>query len=504
VAGAALSPTPQVTAARPAGPVSIHTAAPARAATANRQQPAENESDEPPSAEDGPPLQEKILRSTPPWLVSAVVHLVVLLVLAFISLPTMREQFIDLTATYSDYVGKQLESLQLSTVSDLEKNLETDFALADNPVEDPLAAPPQLQNLDLAGLNMTSDISAPTIGTLLSGREAGSKKALLAVYGGTASTEAAVRAGLEWLKKQQQKDGSWLLNGPYQDGGIDENRPAATAMAMLAFQGAGHTHLEGEFKPVVAKGMTALLKMQDNDGNFIHGGPRHHRLYSQAQATIAICELYGMTKDEKLREPAQRAVNYCVEIQSPEGGWRYDPKVDSDLSVTGWVVMALQSARMAGLEVPSYLWDDVSRFLDSVQHDGGSRYAYQPNAAPRIAMTAEGLLCRQYIGWAKDDLRLVRGMDELLRNPIDWDRGNVYYWYYATQVLHHAGGKEWYQWNNVMRTAIPQRQVANGPEKGSWEPTGDAHDRQGGRLYVTSLCIFMLEVYYRHLPIYRH
>src|SRR5690606_14194651 len=103
--------------------------------------------------------------------------------------------------------------------------------------------------------------------------------------------------------------------------------------ALLAFQGAGHTHKQGAYRGVVQKGFAALLKMQDKDGNFFQQGPRHHRLYSHAQATIAICELYGMTKDENLREPAERALEYCVRTQAPQGGWRYEPKFDSDVSV---------------------------------------------------------------------------------------------------------------------------------------------------------------------------
>src|SRR5690606_3537924 len=141
-----------------------------------------------------------------------------------------------------------------------------------------------------------------------------------------------------------------------------------TAMALLAFQGAGNTHREGEFKETVAKGWKALLAMQDKDGNFFPGGGAHnHRLYTQAQATIAICELYGMTKDPEYKKPAQLAIDYAVKTQSPEGGWRYEPRVDADLSVTGWFVMALQSALMAGLEVPSPTFDNITKFLDSVQ-----------------------------------------------------------------------------------------------------------------------------------------
>jgi hypothetical protein len=106
------------------------------------------------------------------------------------------------------------------------------------------------------------------------------------------------------------------------------------------------------------------------------------------------------------------------------------------------------------------------------------------------------------MGWKQDDRRLVSGMKYLNRNPIDWSDQNVYYWYYATQVAHHMEGEDWDRWNGVMRQAIPNHQVKTGQERGSWSPTGDRWGGHGGRLYTTALCTYMLEVYYRHLPIY--
>ena len=59
-----------------------------------------------------------------------------------------------------------------------------------------------------------------------------------------------------------------------------------------------------------------------------------------------------------------------------------------------------------------------------------------------------------------------------------------------------------------MRKVMPEQQVPRGKEGGSWDPrgTGNQEDDQfagsGGRLYVTCLSIYMLEVYYRHMPLY--
>jgi hypothetical protein len=347
------------------------------------------------------------------------------------------------------------------------------------------------------------ELSVPSIGLALTGREKGAKRALLAAYGGTGTTEAAVQMGLDWLSRQQdRRSGLWRLSGPYSDGS-NENTLAATALALLAFQGAGETHQQGNHQAVVSRGVEALLKMQNGEGNFFWEGIQNHRLYSQALATIAVCELYGMTKDPRVRKPAQKALDYACKIQSPNlGGWRYTPLQDADTSVTGWFVMALQSGLMAGLEVPSPTLDAVAKYLDSATKDGIT-YAYQPRREPTLPMTAEALLCREYLGWSRDDPRLRAGAEYLLQNLVDYDTENVYYWYYATQVLHHMGGAEWEQWNRAMRERVPKQQVQEGAERGSWAPQADRWGSQGGRLFTTCLSIFMLEVYYRHLPIYR-
>ena len=80
----------------------------------------------------------------------------------------------------------------------------------------------------------------------------------------------------------------------------------------------------------------------------------------------------------------------------------------------------------------------------------------------------------------------------------------MYYNYYATQVMHHWGGDEWANWNGVMRDQLirTQKTAKDGHMHGSWD-LADPHGGTGGRLYMSCLCIMTLEVYYRHLPIYR-
>ncbi|MEX2175077.1 MAG: prenyltransferase/squalene oxidase repeat-containing protein [Pirellulaceae bacterium] len=448
---------------------------------------------------------KKVVRAAPPWLVSLVVHMAFVIVLAILTIRQLPTNALELEVVYAEKLGEQALDDTLQSPKSLDMEVEVPALAFDNlPQDDPFAAPLVVDMNLLDPTRATNELQAPSIGLALSGRQAGSKKALLAAYGGTETTEAAVREGLLWLKRQQQKDGGWSLTGPFPDGGSLENRLSATAMALLAFQGHGDTHLEGDFKNEVKKGWDFLLKMQNLDGYFEHEAASHHRLYAQAQATIAICELYGMTKDEQYKKPAQKALDFAHKAQAAEGGWRYEPKIDSDVSVTGWYVMALQSGKMAGLEVQSPTLDKIGKFLDRCAHENGSQYSYRPKEEPTPTMTAEALLCRQYLGWKHDDQRLRNGIDQVLANPIDYaDDQNVYYWYYATQACHHMDGPDWDRWNGVMRQAIPENQIKTGSDKGSWPSASDRWGAHGGRLYVTCLSIYMLEVYYRHLPIYK-
>jgi hypothetical protein len=467
------------------------------------------------------------LQDAPPWLGSLVIHMIVLIFMGLMVVSLQKKNEVPIQAIYgdTDKPGEQL-------LEDNREGLSTDkpdptvdktiFSPSNlPPVADPLAAPALATEFSPNGMfaGSTKAIDAP-IGLALSGRERGMRKALLGRYGGNASTESAVHSGLEWLKRNQRANGFWTLNGPFSDPGEAENKTSATALALLAFQGAGNTHLfngdyKYDYKQVVKKGWEALLKQQSTDGQFlVENSPYYHQMYSHAQATIALCELYGMTHDSIYRGPAERAVKFCIKSQDASGGgWRYTPNTDSDTSVTGWFVMALQSAMMAGLEVPSSTMNNVSKYLDAAQDENvnkaagepvGSKYCYQPHGYSNFAMTAEGLLCRQYLGWKRNDPRLIAGVELLSAQPVNDSDINVYYWYYATQVMHHMGGNYWQKWNEVMRQSLPQTQVKKGAEEGSWDPVGDKYGGQGGRLFITCMRTFMLEVYYRHLPIYEN
>ena len=458
-----------------------------------------------------------ILRASPAWTTSLAIHTLLLVALAIwiVRLPEREKFSLELGFGTTDGApgspGTEEAIVEVpgeETPPVEEAPNEPAEAVATTPPEEPTSEPEANEPTRQAEMPAAA---VPGIRVALSGREPGRRDGFLGANGGSDATEAAVTAALEWIVRQQQKDGLWSMQGPYQNGGSQENRLAATAMALLALQGAGQTHLVGEHQAVVARAWKKLLAGQQRNGSFDVGRlPAQHELYSHAQVTIALCELYGMTRDPELAEPAERALAYCLAAQGPNGGWRYEPGKDGDMSVTGWYMMALKSAEMAGMNVPPEAFDRIEGFLDLVATQDGRRYGYRRenllrDASPvTAAVSAEGLLCRQYLGWAQNDPRIIAGLEAIMEEkPLDFGGDkDVYAWYYITQVAHHTQGRPWARWNASVRAELPSRQLSTGKERGSWDPALDRWGSIGGRLFVTCFSTWMLEVYYRHLPLY--
>jgi hypothetical protein len=346
----------------------------------------------------------------------------------------------------------------------------------------------------------------------LGGRSGAQRQKLVQSGGGSAASEAAVEAALKWFILHQMPDGGWSFDltkcpscqGQCSHGGkMGSDRCAATAMAILPFLGRGYTHKEGPYKKQLEAGISFLATMAVQGQGKVYGGPlgKGGNLYSQGIAGIALSESYAMTQDKRLAMPAQLALNFIMTAQDPVGGgWRYSPKQPGDTSAVGWQLMALKSGHMAFLEVSPLTVKKAVEFLNHVQADDGATYGYTDPGAGG-ATSAVGLLCRMYLGWKKDNPALQRGVARLAKLGPSKD---LYFDYYATQILHHMEGDMWVAWNTKMRDMLVKAQSQAGHEKGSWHAGVDGgHGAESaGRIYCTSLATMILEVYYRHLPIY--
>ena len=338
-------------------------------------------------------------------------------------------------------------------------------------------------------------------------------------------SDLAVRSALGWFARQQQPTGNWRLHEGYPDAGRRTARTdtGATSLALLAFLGAGFDHTRGDHQQTVARGINWLVGQQRGDGNLfdIDEFGREEAFYAHSMGTIALCEAVALTADRKARQAAVNAVNFLGKTQQPtQGGWKYQPQTPmtrGDLSVTGWALMALHTARIADIEVPEQAFVLASNFLDTVEVQDGARYRYEPDFGVSQAMTAEGLLCRQWLGWPREHPSLESGTRFLLgeQHRPRWDDGrrNVYAWYYTAQVLHNMGGGEWEDWYRAARDEIVSHQTRTGSirrgadVRGSWhpaQPRGQAAEKAdiAGRLYLAAMCVLVLETPYRHVSVY--
>jgi hypothetical protein len=364
-------------------------------------------------------------------------------------------------------------------------------------------------------------------------RFGGRKKAIQ--IGGGGGTEDAVLAALRWLARHQGPDGAWSTTGYTArcskactpNPGHDDFDAGNTGLALLAFLGAGYSHLSKDsydgicFGDVVRKGLQWMMTHQDPEG-CIGSRSVQKYMYNHLLCALAICEGFGLTGSNLFKDQAQKAVDFTVASQNPGRGWRYSYKCgDNDSSVTGWAVMVLKSAEISGLAIPPSGYTGSRAWLDETTSGDYHRVGYTgPNTGkvfiPGLneqfdhneALTAIGVMSRIFMDKRKEDPRLTNGCDLLLRAKPEWNGNAIdfYYWYYASLALFQfdgpVGGK-WRSWNEPMKKALVEHQNlrASGCRNGSWEPV-DRWSCEGGRVYATAINALTLEVYYRYANVF--
>jgi hypothetical protein len=478
-------------------------------------------------AAETPHRSSGILGGVASFAVSMIVHILALVSLALIvpeipkketpriinSAPVVEESFEE----FSEEPFDQPQVADVSTEAFMpEVAVNVDVQITETPTDvDTASIAVELDDFGIQAAPASDMLQ--TVGAIggqaggLSGRtDPSMRKTLVQQGGGNAQSEAAVEAGLKWIIAHQMPDGGWSFNltqcpscqgqcshADTKDARAD--RAGATAMALLPMLGRGYTHRTGPYQKQIEAGLTFL-------GASVVAGkgqayPKGGTLYSQGLVGIVLSESYAMTQDPRLAGPSQLALNFIMNSQDPVGGgWRYTPRQPGDTSVVGWQLMALKSGHMAYLQVNPATIAGAVKFLDSVASDEGAQYGYV-TPGNGGGTSAVGLLCRMYLGWKKDNAALQRGVARLARLGPSTD---LYFDYYATQVLHHMEGDLWKNWNAKMRDTLVNAQAKNGHEAGSWydKVDGGHGAHVGGRFYCTSLATMILEVYYRHLPIY--
>jgi hypothetical protein len=364
--------------------------------------------------------------------------------------------------------------------------------------------------------------------------------------GGDANTEAAVERALAWLARNQGPDGGWNAaeHGAGRESSYANGRPdgeyrhqaglkantAMTGLALLAFLGAGHTHVGGKYASVVSRGLSYLIHQQLPSGDLsgreqIGREPtvRYARMYSHGMASLALVEAYAMTGDQALLLSVQSACRYTLGAMNPKsGGWRYEfPTEDpGDTSQFGWQAMLLNAADGAkAITLVPETRNLMHRFLDSVstgRAGGLAVYRARPGMpatadASTPSMTAEAMSSRLLLGVPTSAQATEECQRMLLANLPGKSEENFYYWYYATLAMYqlrgdgelsNIAGDPWLRWNDALKNQLCATQVARGVQEGSWNPSC-IWGGYGGRVYATATACMCLEVYYRYLPMYK-
>ncbi len=343
-------------------------------------------------------------------------------------------------------------------------------------------------------------------------RDSRYRESVIVDLGGSIETERAVRAALDWMAKNQEPDGRWDCA---KHGGGKGEDIAATSMAALSFLGWGarHDQEDTDYHEPMKKAVAWLLaEGTKRKGDFSKGVS--HGMYGHGAAAIALAETYLVTKDPAIEPVLKQAIDIIIKAQHRKlGGWRYTTTSnDCDTSVVGWQILALRSARLAGIEVPDECFTLCAKWMDrasSGEHKG--LYGYQ-NGSPKDAMTAEGMFIQQILGASPPEARQIESAQYLIKNlPVEKAapdrkgkrkrRGgtNLYYWYYGCLAMYQQQGPMWTEWNDAVKPLLLDLQAKSGPNAGTWEPGAW---RQSGRVVGTAFATLSLEVYYRYLPMY--
>ena len=305
----------------------------------------------------------------------------------------------------------------------------------------------------------------------------------------TPAVKRAISNGLAYLAKGQKEDGSW---------GSRSHSVADTSVSLMAFMLQGHVPGRGMYGRHLNKGITFLLNLGKTQKGYL-GTPRNHAgMYEHGLAILALSEAWGQSKNRKIRTALRKAVDITLRAQNSAGGWRYSPEPrDADLSMTVMQIVALNSAREAGIAVPDRTIERAKKYVLSCQDKDSGGFCYMANGGePGLARTAAGVMSLIMCG-ERRHTATKRGMAFMMHYPPDTKfsaRFSRFHYthYYAIQCMYQFGDNTFRAWYSRVSATI----LATQGSDGAWNSTH-------GKEFGTGVSILVLGVPYRFLPIYQ-
>ena len=463
----------------------------------------------------------------PAWLISLIVHCVLVLLLALITTSLsksggIRSLILRIETTRNDDAALTLarpKSDEIAVASD--EAAEVGEAIEEVPVEvkiqkievhSPVGSPTRLSASErireVLGFDPQTSMLTSFSGGKLGDRSEDGRRAAVTDGSTSAQAEDSMELALRWIAEHQHNDGGWSFRlsdelGPcnsqcdnpiINDDDAPLPRTAATGLAMLAFMGAGYNHQSGPYSENLRRGIYYLRSQarETSLGIDLQNGS----MYGHGIAALALAEAYALTNDKDLQELVEGTTFMCSGARHTSGGWGYQPGGPPDITLTGWQVIACKTAELKGIKIPTDVFPKAKSYLDTLKDELGVRYGYKTPES-KLSTTAIGIVLQMYLG-VKNQTEIREGLDYLA------DSGpsptNVYYNYYAMLAMHH--GRHWgsLDFAKAIRDHLIATQAQSGHEKGSWH-FEDRYGSVGGRLYTTAMCCLILQTPYRYVPL---
>lgn len=423
---------------------------------------------------------------------------------------------------------REVQDTQVAEVAEVASDVNT-AEIAESALSDNVALSEEAPTTDFTNvLNVQSNKTDFKISGLYAGRTAGGRRAAISKYGGKISgaSETSVNKALEWLKKTQNPNGSWA----------PDSQHAMTGLCLLTFLAHGEDTNSKKYGETIAKAIQFLA--DETMKRDVFSTNITTDVYTNGIVAYALSEAYGMTKLPLIKEPMEKCLRRAVKGQQRSGGYDYGYKKELrwDLSVSAWQYQALKAGYVAGADVKG-LERAIEKGVDFLQKVCYKRprnatdrpFGYEKPGEGSDGMQGAGTLCLQLLGEgnsaaAKNGVKFIYDIilnpKTLTKTHVHWDNVHftiagpysnpLYYWYYCTQAMFHAGGSQWKDWHERF---TPLAMKAQNPE-GYWDSPGKlappSKDLPNGgskgaydRWYTTALTALSLQVYYRYLPSYK-
>jgi len=334
--------------------------------------------------------------------------------------------------------------------------------------------------------------------------------------------KAAIKKGLSYLAAKQKPDGSFVIPG---------HPHAGTGLALMAFV---EEDLP-EFKTTVEKAVGFIERSYVKPGTYLPADPETEAqtagaligkepnerfMYEQSIATLGMAVYVHHSRDEAARKMLGEAAKLLIRSQNtaakPEilngpidpksgdfGGWRYLPRhPNSDLSVSGWCILALVASEMAGATtLPTNVIQDYMAFCRRCFNEKLGAYTYQPDGEWTSTTNSVGVLTTLVCVGLKCPV-VGKGVQRLREDLPMWETETVgqaypfYYWYYASRALYVVGGDDWLRWEAVICPMLLRHQN----DDGSWDAAQE--EKVLGEGYSTTTAILILQLCRGRPPFY--